>query len=447
MKKLPASLFALVLALSAVLTGSCTDRGKDAAAETVPPAATAGTEAAQTEPDGPALPDMDFGGKEFLVLAQKHDTYDFFTNFEIYAEAANGEVVNDAVYSRNLALEERYNVKIGQELLSHPETVIRNLVSAGDDVYNLVFLEVLDLPGMLSVPLFRDLNKLPYIDFSRPWWNDYVNEALSIGGKLLYTTSDFMLSDKANTFITIFNKKLAGDFGAGDLYADVYDGSWTIDRMHRIAADVAGDVNGDGVFDGKDRFGMVCGTTNICFVLMTSFGNRMVEKDENDIPRLNMNNEKFIRSLDLVLDTIFNPDIAFINGDYKETLSEAFADNRVMFDFGVVRYLKSRSSTDVDYGVLPLPKFDEQQEEYLTTTDKYGSMLFAVPIINADAEFDGFMLEALSAESSETSLKAYYETACKTKYTYDPESAEMLDIACRGLVYDQVYFYDFAGIT
>ena len=73
-----------------------------------------------TEPVDPAsvleLPDSDFGGREFRVLGNDGDR-DQWDNFEIFSEAENGEVVNDAVFKRNRAVEEKYNVKIAQYLV------------------------------------------------------------------------------------------------------------------------------------------------------------------------------------------------------------------------------------------------------------------------------------------------------------------------------------------
>jgi len=62
-----------------------------------------------------------------------------------------------------------------------------------------------------------------------------------------------------------------------------------------------------------------------------------------------------------------------------------------------------------------------------------------------EPEFAGFMLEALSYEATETSLNAYYEVACKTKYTYDPDSAEMLDLIFDGIRYEPAVVYKIRG--
>ena len=75
---------------------------------------TIGTET-KTEPLDPArvltLPDKDWGGRTFRVLGYECG-YTQFRTFEISAEGENGEVVNDAIFRRNTAIEDKYNVRI-----------------------------------------------------------------------------------------------------------------------------------------------------------------------------------------------------------------------------------------------------------------------------------------------------------------------------------------------
>lgn len=74
-------------------------------------------------------------------------------------------------------------------------------------------------------------------------------------------------------------------------------------------------------------------------------------------------------------------------------------------------------------------------------------MLFCIPVSCVDPDFSGFMLEALSAEATDTSLKAYYDISCKTKYTYDADSAEMLDLTFAGIQYDLSRIYNINGLN
>ena len=51
------------------------------------------------------------------------------------------------------------------------------------------------------------------------------------------------------------------------------------------------------------------------------------------------------------------------------------------------------------------------------------------------------------AEATDTSLKAYYDISCKTKYTYDADSAEMLDLTFAGIQYDLTRIYNINGLN
>ena len=51
----------------------------------------------------PDIPEMDFGGDSYRILG--YDTC-------IFTEGLNGEVINDAVFNRNLQTESRFNLKI-----------------------------------------------------------------------------------------------------------------------------------------------------------------------------------------------------------------------------------------------------------------------------------------------------------------------------------------------
>jgi len=100
----------------------------------------------------------DLGGEAFRVLGMYSESYKQFSNFEIYAESENGDIVNDAVYRRNSIIEEKYNVKIEQVLgemtLAQSNTPLLQLMQkntmAGDDAYELFFIPLRDISGVIS---------------------------------------------------------------------------------------------------------------------------------------------------------------------------------------------------------------------------------------------------------------------------------------------------------
>lgn len=55
----------------------------------------------------PNLPEKDFGGAEYVI-----STFSLWGDDYVFAEEQNGDVLNDAIFARNSAIEEKYNVKI-----------------------------------------------------------------------------------------------------------------------------------------------------------------------------------------------------------------------------------------------------------------------------------------------------------------------------------------------
>ena len=101
---------------------------------------------------------------------------------------------------------------------------------------------------------------------------------------------------------------------------------------------------------------------------------------------------------------------------------------------------------ETDFGILPLPKYDEAQEDYITFVNPAGSCL-TVPITVASVERSGIVLEAMASESYRYLTPAYYNTALQQKYTRDNESAEMLDLLLQNRVYDLAMIYSWGNIN
>ena len=446
------SLAFLLCMLTAVSVISCADNSGTATPEVS--AAAAETKTAEETRAVANLPETDFGGRTFRIFGRENKTYMQFTNFEFYSESENGEVVNDAVFERNRTVMEKYNIKITQYLTDDTTGQIKKLVTAADDAYDIAALHnFTNISPLAAGGYLVDLNKVNYIDFSMPWWNSEVNAALSIAGKLYYTTSDYLLLDKQRTYILIFNKTIAENYSLGSLYQLAYDGKWTADAMLEMLVKVSSDVDGDGKMTDLDSYGLGMDSYLSFYTFYTAMGGTMVGRDENDLPVLEMNTDRNISVIEKAMELTCNTDISLFcndfNGkvsyDFWAVMSNVFYAGRELFMSAFPHSLKSISAeTDVsfDYGVVPFPKLDEAQEKYLTIPDNYHSMVLTIPATNTDTDFAGFMLEAMSAESTYTTLPAYYEVSCKNKYTYDKESAEMLDIIFNGITYDLGAIYD-----
>ena len=84
------------------------------------------------------------------------------------------------------------------------------------------------------------------------------------------------------------------------------------------------------------------------------------------------------------------------------------------------------------YGILPLPKYDENQEGYYTLPHNAFSMM-VIPSDSTKPDEAAAALEALAEESWRSVTPTYYEVALGAKYFHDDESAQMFDIIMKGI--------------
>ena len=85
-----------------------------------------------------------------------------------------------------------------------------------------------------------------------------------------------------------------------------------------------------------------------------------------------------------------------------------------------------------DFGILPNPKFNEEQEEYISLVHD-ASMTTCIPVstdIDRANEEVSAVIEALASESYRNVIVAFYETALKAAYNRDDQSSQMIDIIC-----------------
>jgi glycosyltransferase involved in cell wall biosynthesis len=121
-------------------------------------------------------------------------------------------------------------------------------------------------------------------------------------------------------------------------------------------------------------------------------------------------------------------------GEGGEFFDEFMAGNQLFVRAFISSGQTFRNMTD-DYGVLPLPKYDEEQEEYRTLAANISSL---VVVLSSATELDkiGATLELMAAESYKQVIPAYYDTVLKGKYSDAPQDAAMYDLIINSLTYN-----------
>ena len=455
----------LTIRISAAITGAALMLSLAAAcgeqAETQTPASTTAsaeiieTAPAETEPQRelPDLPgDKDYGGYEFNVI-DKGAFNTHWTSRDVFAAEQTGDPINDAVYERNSKVEEKYNVKITEDAgQSDPAGAAKKVALAGDDTYDFYAFSMQSYASLATQGLLLDWNKIPYIDLDRVWYDQNCRESLSIGGKVYFASGDFNIMDKDATWAIMFNKNLARNLNLPDLYAMVNDGTWTMEALYSCMANASADINGDGQHGYDDQWGMAGENWNTN-ALVAAAGVKVFDKDENDMPFVAMNTERYFQAFEIASQIMGDRDktmsSSWVTGFadvWEDCFHAAFKEDRLLFYFTGLNRCTLLRSMETDFGIVPNPKYTESQERYYDLISLASGNGMAIPVTTQDTERTGIIVEALSAESKYTLTPAYYDITLKTKLSRDEESAAMLDIIFTSRVFELGLEFGWGGL-
>ena len=468
MKKTIALMLALILAAVAFAACSGGENGGGNGASTAErsePAANSGTEtvsqaeSAEESAEEPSvdpyydgLPEMNYGGREFRILQRVEFKYEFETDETV------PEKVNQLVAERNRNVEDRFGVKIvtvdqkgawgnHEDFMNY----IRNSMLLDDPGYDLIAGYAAIMPSAVGDDLFRNWYDLDeWINFEKPWWSqDIVNE-LTINGRLYLLTGDISMTFWDMMTGMFFNKDIAKNYeGKTDsfnksLYDLVRDHEWTFDTMLQICKEVYVPTD-----DEDARIYSYCTqrTTQID-VYQDAFGINVTEKDSDGRPFFSINTtygEKIADTLGKMFDLVVNQPFTYVIPADKSAYEEFFGLGRALFEPLSLGDGIKLKNYDIDYGILPMPMYNTDQDDYYTTCkDNYS--VFAVPatVSDSELEFIGIITEALCVESSKTVIPQYYNIVLKERNTTDADSVEMIDIVRQGVRCNFGYLYSYA---
>jgi hypothetical protein len=210
-----------------------------------------------------------------------------------------------------------------------------------------------------------------------------------------------------------------------------------MEDMIGIAEAFYTDTQGNDIKDAEDVYGFIA--PGKFYGWFESFGIEMVKKEGDELV-LNAHCTEAYDLVEYVYEMIVEKDMGYI--DDEAVVNEMFAQGQSTFIYGKLRVAHDVfRQQEIDYGILPVPKLNEDQENYYSA---YTDRFFVVPstsVSGKDAQDIGFILEALSAEGYRTIYPAYYEVAMQGRYSKDEESKRILTMLHPLRVIDFAYVY------
>lgn len=365
------------------------------------------------------IPSKDFEGAPYVIAAP-------WT--AVIAGDDSGTVLSAAKHERNRKVEEKWNVNIVPSAVDAQsfQTLVQSAVQADEYYADLLMIPQYMIGAFVADGSLLNLNSLPFLDLEQPYFDTASVEAATVGGKI-YAAAGAASFDESTLTGMYFNRDLFTALGLEHPYDAVYDGTWTWDRFFTLSQSLA-DINEASGTD-YSSFSYQHTEESLPATVFFSAGGRFVRSDGKNPPSLAYSAAD-TAAAELVT-ALFSDPCAHRDLETGVTRFYTGASLFMMDRLYIMTWMPNGSQ---NWGVLPMPKADEAQADYISPVDKE-ALFFAVQKNNTDAERTAIILSALNAASYEVISDAYIDYAMY-HLLRDSDSANMLDILIRTRTYD-----------
>ena len=393
---------------------------------------------------------LDLGGQEVDILI---GNYNNAYLQDLYAEEETGNRLSDTVFGNIMSVQERLNVKLnydwidyvaGPEELSYPTTITTRIM-AGDDSMDILFSHNNFMSQMTDGEYFINLAGTKYIDLDRPWYDQSTIAALP-SDKVHFVTGAFSLANIKYIYSIYFNNDMYQSLGhTEDLYELVDSGKWTLSKLEELLRDSYSDLNGNTVPDAEDRYGLTFGDLNKYVGFVTSLDGAIVSLgsggyefafDSEHTTNIMQKLVAFVNENENVLPLTRDGNTDYqIKASGGNSISKQFIEGKALFTCSLLDDASTIvPEIDFSFGLLPYPKWDEEQTEYKSGVMR--SCFALIPTVASDYDAASAVLEALSSCNYITLLPEYCEVSLKVRYSSDNDVSRMYDLCISSAYYD-----------
>ena len=444
-KKLLAALLAglMLVPLASCATATEGEDTKNASTQ-------AATEAETEDPNYLCeLPDeLNYGGTEVNIMYVKKDG----RADELPCEKLGLGTISDAVYERNITVENYLGVKLSyveEDDDGTASTTLKTTVQAGDSSVEIASIGSYYALNNAIQGCHLNLSGLTYMDTSKHYWSQEYNEITTFTSDNLQflATSPAALSLFRLAYLTIYNRDLFAERNITDLYEVVKQGKWTLDYQYGIVANEYVDSDGNGKVSEDDFFGFITGDTISVDAYTVASGIRFISRDENGewVATEGLNDS--VISMSEKVSALYNVQGTFVyqGTDHddigKYSIIEKFAEQEGLMATTQFLSIERRidSLADVGYSIVPMPKLSENQSNYYTYVQDQisGFGISAAVGDEGRQEMLGALMEAIAYYSYKLVRPAYYDYTLSLRFMQDPQSGEILDMMFETVSFDR----------
>ena len=394
-----------------------------------------------------AMPKSTFTGDEFLIAASS--TYEGrFTidQFPIGTDKT-GALVQDALFDRDAMIEEVFGITLAYDDVydSGMYAKIGNSVRSGDDTYSLVLGSLAAVAiNMFNNSLLYDLNTVQHIDLTKPWWNKNSIDNFQINDQIYMATGAITNRYVYSPYAVLFNQQLINDYDLDNPHVLLENGEWTLENFAEMIEDTYMDLNANDTIDVEDFFGLAPASDSET-AWYFACGATMLAKDADDELVFTYMEDENLSILDEVI-MLYDSDSVL---KYKQTYDSiaAFREGRAIFHSMALCDLTMLNDMTDNYGIVPMPKYDDLQESLYSNANRFISTFAMLPSSIGDIDSVALIVEALAMASQYTSLDKQYEQVLLNRQALDAQSKASLIAVVESTTYDMCYAFNLATMA
>lgn len=355
---------------------------------------------------------------------------------EIDREEITGDSLDDVMFNRCRKVENELDIKL-EEVTGNVDGALANTaqqsIMAGEDEYNIMYIPARDLYKFTDGGYLYDLTTFSDIKLDKPWWSQSYNDSCTINGQLYAAVGASQLMYIDSLWCLFFNESMMGDLGLDTPYDLVRTGKWTIDRFGEYTK-AGAQLNGDDSFDwdenGKSIYGFSGGATDR---FLAGSGEFVINNKGGKL-ELDVGDSHFYDVADKLSKVMtknggnrFSDPYSGIQDGAPGNYVTTFETQRALFLTAEVCKTSRMRDKSFEFGVVPFPKYDEDQENYYSFPF-YATPGFAIPVTAQDPERSAIVGDALAYLGNEMVLPVFIDVTLKGKGLRNENSVEMLEI-------------------
>ena len=316
-----------------------------------------------------------------------------------FPEEGSSDIAN-AVINRVDKVEELFNCTI--ERIDFNEEEAQNAANAGSKYADIVVCETWMLGRFLKARRLLDLAQLEGLNLDTEYWQRYGSVNILQYQDKIYAVGAPCACQHDEAFVMFFNKAIIEELDLESPYDLYARDEWTMSKLLEYCQAAKKDLNGDGVFDGNDRYGFVCGhSEDGPGVLYNGAGKKFIREGEDGHFEFELNTKdafRVVNQISEILDPFENAYDTYSLGMEPPDIVNLFVNGQTLF----YCYSRGRGFADPiydmtdDFGVVPMPRGDDSEPDGYQCWVSHDAPIMGIFANNPDIEKTVMIVEALA---------------------------------------------------